>query len=154
MPAPACDTVAVCIFKISGGQPRYLLLRRARREKLYPGIWQFVTGSVHEGESAPDAAYRELREETGLQPARFWVVPYVDCFYDVSRDSVNLSPLFAAEVKGAAHPVLSREHSEFHWFTLGAATRKLVWPGQRAGLRIVHEFIAGGEEAAQLTRIR
>jgi len=30
------------------------------------GFWQSVTGSLHEGESAMDAAHRELKEETGL----------------------------------------------------------------------------------------
>ena len=34
-----------------------------------PGFWQSVTGSLEWGESAAAAAAREVREETGLDPA-------------------------------------------------------------------------------------
>ena len=44
-----------------------LLLERADR----PGFWQSVTGSQNEGEALRDTAVRELREETGLDAARY-----------------------------------------------------------------------------------
>ena len=44
-----------------------LLLERADR----PGFWQSVTGSQDEGEALHETAARELREETGLDVARF-----------------------------------------------------------------------------------
>ena len=44
-----------------------LLLERADR----PGFWQSVTGSQNEGETLRDTAVRELREETGLDAARY-----------------------------------------------------------------------------------
>ena len=44
-----------------------LLLERADR----PGFWQSVTGSQNEGEALRDTAARELKEETGLDAARF-----------------------------------------------------------------------------------
>ena len=154
MSLPVCSSIEVCIFRIEKGLPRYLLLRRAETERLYPGIWQFVTGSILAGENAVDAAYRELREETGLEPAAFWVVPFVNSFYDPAADSVNLSPLFAAQVPVGDSPEISDEHSEFGWFSREGAARKLVWPGQRTGLQLVHDCIVRGEEAAHLTRIR
>jgi hypothetical protein len=94
-----------------------------------------------------------LSEETGLAPAALWIVPIVLSFYDQGRDTVNLSPLFAAEVSPAAHPRLSAEHTEFGWYAFEPAMKKLVWPGQREGLRIVHEYIVSGQEASLLTRI-
>jgi dATP pyrophosphohydrolase len=39
-----------------------LLLERAK----HPGYWQSVTGSREDGESFPETAVREVREETGL----------------------------------------------------------------------------------------
>jgi dATP pyrophosphohydrolase len=44
-----------------------LLLERADR----PGFWQSVTGSRNEGERLRDTAVRELKEETGLDAARY-----------------------------------------------------------------------------------
>jgi dATP pyrophosphohydrolase len=44
-----------------------LLLERADR----PGFWQSVTGSQNEGETLRDTVVRELREETGLDAARY-----------------------------------------------------------------------------------
>jgi dATP pyrophosphohydrolase len=44
-----------------------LLLERADR----PGFWQSVTGSQDEGETLHETAVRELREETGIDAARW-----------------------------------------------------------------------------------
>ncbi len=154
MTAIACKIVEVCIFKFQEDRPYYLLLHRSKDEAIYPGIWQFVSGSIEGDEKAADAAQRELREETGFTPAGFWVVPFVNSFYDPGWDSVNLSPLFAAQVLPGDEPKLSHEHYEFGWYLFDEAVRKLVWPGQREGMRIVHEYIVGGKNAAGLTRLR
>ena len=149
----AATIVEVCVFKIEKRTPRYLLLQRAETEKLYPGIWQFVTGSIEKGEKAVDAALREVAEETGLKPKAFWVVPYVNSFYDPNWDSVNLSPAFAAEVVSSSKPALSDEHSMFQWCGYNEAMKKLVWPGQRECLKITHEYIVKNATAGKLTRI-
>jgi putative (di)nucleoside polyphosphate hydrolase len=44
---------------------KVLLLRRAD----HPDAWQMPQGGIEQGESATAAAWRELAEETGLQPA-------------------------------------------------------------------------------------
>ncbi|MBI1807358.1 MAG: NUDIX pyrophosphatase [Ignavibacteria bacterium] len=154
MPIITCKIIEVCIFKFEDDRPWYLLLHRAKNEKIYPDIWQFVSGSIEGDEKATDAAYRELQEETGLKPKAFWVVPFVNSFYDPGWDAVNLSPLFAAQVPPGDEPTLSHEHDECGWYLFEDAVRKLVWPGQREGIRIVHDYIVKGEKAAKLTRIR
>ena len=142
--------VEVCIFRFAGNGVEYLLLKRAKNDSLYPGIWQWVTGSIQEGEKALDAALRESREETGLTANRFWIVPHVTMFYEPVHDRIHCSPLLALQVEDGVDPVLSHEHEEFLWVPYAEARRRLVWPGQREGLDMVNDFIVTGEEGANL----
>ncbi len=146
--------VEVCIFKFENDKPRYLLLRRAKEEKVYPNIWQFVSGKVHVNEKASESALRELREETGFEPKAFWVVPFVNSFYDPEHDDINMSPMFAAQVEAGCMPKLSHEHNEYEWCLFEDAIRRLLWHGQREGLSIVHQYIVKGEDAMKFTRIK
>jgi len=145
--------VEVCIFSRKRTGARYLLLRRSRDEKVYPNLWQFVTGSIEKGETAWAAAGREMMEETGMKPKVLWVAPYVNSFYDPGWDSVNLMPLFAAEVEEARNPILSPEHQSFAWLSYEKSMSRLVWPGQKRGLEIIHEFIATGKNSEHIKRI-
>lgn len=145
--------VEVCVFRMEGGRAAYLVLRRSATETAYPGLWQIVTGTIEPGEKALDAALRELREETGASPDRFWIVPYTHAFYDHRRDAVNLVPLFAAELSPGATITLSAEHARCEWLPFAAARERLVWPGQRNGLDVVDRYIVGGEEASRLIAV-
>jgi dATP pyrophosphohydrolase len=149
LPQTVCRIVEIAIFKFADDKPKYLLLHRAKDEKIHPGIWQLVTGTVEKNEKAVEAALRELKEETGLNFTHFWVVSYVNSFYDPEHDEVNFLPVFAAQVEDGIEPRLSAEHSEHRWFSYEEALKKLVWPGQRAGLKVVHDYIVSGEEASR-----
>jgi dATP pyrophosphohydrolase len=153
MPTVVSRIVELFVFRFSGDRPEYLLLRRADGEPLYPGMWQCITGRIEEGEKAWQAARRELREETGLEPGRVWVVPHVSAFYDPVHDALHLSPVFATQVAPAAVPVLSPEHQSLAWLPYREAAARLVWPGQRKGLEIVHHELAGGGEAGRRTQL-
>ena len=146
--------VEVCIFRWSAGEPQYLLLQRADDEELYPGIWQIITGSIKKNESADKAALREIEEETKLHLKRFWSVPFVDSYFDIRNDSVQVVPVFAAEVDAELNVRLSHEHRRFEWLAYAAARDRVVWPGQRQVIEIVHDFIAGKKEASRLLEIK
>ena len=154
MASVECKIIEVCIFKFQDDRPMYLLLHRRSDERIYPNIWQFVSGSIEGNEKAVDAALRELAEETSVSPKAFWVVPYVNSFFDPAWDAVNLSPLFAAQTKVGDEPKLSTEHDRYCWLPFDEALRMLVWPGQRKGLQIVNDFIIRGEKAGELCRLR
>lgn len=150
MAAIVSRVVEACVFKNSPEGTRYLLLKRSDHDPIYPGMWQMVTGSMKEGERALDAALREFREETGMTAQRFWVVPFVNSFYVPVNDSIHLCPVFAVEASSDATATLSDEHQEHSWCSFEEAQQKLVWPGQRYAVELVHDYIVGGQEAARL----
>ena len=99
------------------------------------------------------AAQRELQEETGLVANGFWTAPIVGSFFDPLKDSLQMCPLFAAEVPISAEPVLSKEHQGYEWATLERAVELLVWPGHVDAVRTVNNYIVADREAASLTKI-
>jgi dATP pyrophosphohydrolase len=154
MPIITCKIVEICVFRFVKDCPEYLLLKRSPDESIYPNVWQMVSGTMREGERVVEAALREFKEETSLAHMHFWVVPHVSTFYDAEYDAVNLSPFFAAQVSPGAAPTLSLEHSTYEWLPYEQAWARLVWPGQRAGLEIVHKYIVGGERAGMLLEVK
>jgi hypothetical protein len=58
------------------------------------------------------------------------------------------------EVQGDARVTLSTEHQEFSWCSFDDAKQKLIWPGQRYAVELVHEYIVGGKEAARLLSLQ
>lgn len=153
MPEVRGGVFEVCLFKRTREGARYLLLQRSPTETLYPLIWQIITGTLHEGEHAVTGALREIREETSLAVEEFWVVPHVNTLYVARSDALLLSPFFAASVGPGSEVVLSAEHRDYRWTTLQEALALIPWPGQRAGLELVHRFIASDPEGAPLSRL-
>jgi 8-oxo-dGTP pyrophosphatase MutT (NUDIX family) len=153
MPQIICNIIEVCIFSLENNEPRYLMLRRSLSENVYPDLWQIVTGSIEKGETALQGALRELKEETGYVPQKFWIVPHVNTFFSVRHDTLNHTVIFAAQVPPKTDPVLSDEHYQFGWYPIDRAKELCVWPGQVQALDIVHEFILGGRNTAQFSEI-
>ena len=153
MPQISCHIIEVCIFSFDNKEPKYLMLRRSQTEPIFPDIWQIVTGSIEHGETAVQGALRELKEETGFTPEKFWIVPFVNTFYTVKNDMINHTVIFAAQVPAKTDPRLSDEHYQFEWCTIDKAKSMCVWPGQSEALRIVHEYIVGGKKAASVSEI-
>ena len=99
-----------------------------------------VTGSIEAREEAYNAALREIKEETGLIPIKFWVVPNVNSFYSKESDGIYMIPVFAALVKEDCDVVISEEHSEFRWVNKDEARNLLAWPGQRNSVEIIYSY--------------
>lgn len=116
-----------------------LLLKRGEKE-IYGGLWQMVTGKIRKGEKAYKAALREIREETGIIPKRFWVVPNVNSFYSHEKNYISLLPVFAAEVENNSKIIISKEHCDYSWFTPAKSKKLFAWPGQRRSVDIITEY--------------
>lgn len=117
-----------------------LLLERADR----PGFWQSVTGSQHEGETLTQTAERELKEETGLDAARYGLVDwrkqnlfeiYPHWRYRYAPGVThNTEHVFALQVPGAVEITLApREHVAYAWLPWReAADKAFSWTNAEA----------------------
>jgi dATP pyrophosphohydrolase len=131
------NSVQVHIFRRKGTSSEFLLLQRADNIELYPGIWQVVTGWIEENETALEAALREVKEETGLEPIRFWALPYIASFFDTNNDRVCLSPVFAFEAASIAQVHISHEHKEYLWLDYKESLSLLELQSHKEGLKIL-----------------
>lgn len=123
-----------------GKQVRYLLFHRAKNQR-YDGQWRMIGGKINLDEQAWEAGLRELREETGLTPDRFWSVPTINHFYDYVSDRILLIPAFAAELSLDSKITLNKEHDRYEWMNREEAVRHLSWSEQRRILNTIHEII-------------
>lgn len=153
------DLVECWLFRVapaSGGDPRpdaqrleILLIRRAAH-RIFPGLWQCVTGGIEPGERVPAAAMREVLEETGLGSdaiESFYDLDQVAPFYDDGTDSVVVSAIFAARVQPTAEPRPSDEHDGMRWVPVDEAARLTVWPSYADSIRRVREQLLDAELA-------
>jgi 8-oxo-dGTP pyrophosphatase MutT (NUDIX family) len=118
-----------------------LLVRRAGH-RIFPGLWQCVTGGVEPGERIPAAAMREVQEETGLGPAEieaFYDLDQVAPFYDEGTDAVVVSAIFAARIRPDARARESWEHDGLQWVAAVDAPRLAIWPSYCESVRRVSE---------------
>jgi len=117
-----------------------LLLERADR----PGFWQSVTGSQNEGETLRETAVRELREETGLDAARYELTDWRrQNRYEIYRRwrsryapgvTQNTEHVFGLRVPQSLEIALQpREHLRHEWLQWQAAAEKVFsWSNAEA----------------------
>ena len=137
--------------KIQNGY-KFLMLKRAKT-KIYEHLWQGVSGKIEKGETAWQAAVRELKEETGLTPKRMFIADHVSTFYEENGDLINLVPVFGIETE-TKRITLSSEHSEYKWMDFEDAERTLAWNGQKKGIRTVYEMLISNDDRMKWSGIK
>jgi 8-oxo-dGTP pyrophosphatase MutT (NUDIX family) len=162
MPGPSIrtDILEVYVFRRpnqrSGQGVEFLQLHRCKGP--IANTWQPVMGHIEEGETAVQAALRELAEETGFKQAAgltgFWQLESINSYFLAARDAVMLSPGFAAEVSLNNDPTLDASHDTFRWVPRDKADTAFLWPGQRHAIHeIVREILPPDAPAASLLRL-
>jgi dATP pyrophosphohydrolase len=125
--------VDVYVLRGTPADPAILVLRRSNAGRS-PGTWEAVHGAIETGETAVQAALRELVEETGLAPERLYNASRVEAFYRHAQDEVALIPVFVALVARDAAVRVSMEHDAFEWLPPDAALARVTWPRMRRAL--------------------
>ena len=147
--------VDVLVLRGQGDGLQVLCLRRSGKGRS-PGSWEAVHAHVDPGETPLTTALRELTEETGLRPEKFYNLSRVESFYRHSANEVVLVPVFAAFVSRDQAIVLSEEHDGYEWLRPEAARMRVSWPRIRReishAMRLVGLGHAGPlEDVLQIT---
>ncbi|MEW8508503.1 MAG: dihydroneopterin triphosphate diphosphatase [Candidatus Thiodiazotropha sp.] len=130
------ESVLVVVYTAAG---EILMLRRTRPS----GFWQSVTGSLEWGESAAQAARRELYEETGIIAGgalvdlncreTFPILPAWRSRYGTNVYA-NTEHWFAVRLQYRRQPKLhAEEHAEYRWVAYAQALRLATsWTNRNA----------------------
>ena len=129
----------IVIYTAAG---EFLLLERRRP----PGFWQSVTGSLEWGESADDAARRELIEETGITQGFlrnlqwtqvFEILPSFGKTY-APGITTNLEHAFALKLLERVPVTLSvKEHVRYRWASAAEAVEIVT---SRTNLAVIQQL--------------
>ncbi len=119
----------------------YLALKRASDAKLYPSLWQVVTGNIEPNETAIEAAIREVKEETSLQINNIWTIPFVATFFNPYKDEIHSAPVFGFEVEYSELVKISKEHHDYKWLPFDEILNLLQFPSHIEGTKIFNNFV-------------
>ena len=147
------DLVGCWIFRVTPERGLELLLIRRAPGRIYPGIWQCVTGGLEGDERVVDGALRELNEETGIGPDDIEVLyglDQVNLFHADHADTLMAEAVFAAHVRSDVEPRLSHEHDNHRWVTPADARELVVWPAYRSAIEQIEWLVAHPKHAPWL----
>jgi dATP pyrophosphohydrolase len=153
MPQIATNYIELHICFKDSKDYKFLLLKRAETSKIYPGIWQMITGTIESHENTKEALLRELNEETGLKPEKIYSIPRINTFYLAVSDKICMSPVFLAMVN-STDVKISAEHTEYKWTSYEEAAKIIHWPNQAESLEVIKKYLENKELMNKLIEVK
>lgn len=129
-----CTAVAAAV--VNGRQ--VLLVKRAKGA--FRGQWTLVSGRIESGETAWQAAVREVKEETGLKPITVYTSGNTDMFYNPVDEVMEVAPVFVVRTQNQEPVTLDEAHDDYCWLPLPRAIDSVAFPGQRRALESIAHF--------------
>jgi len=137
---------AVEVFVVREG--RLLAMRRARDSEAAAGAWDAPSGRVRPGEQPLAAARREVREESGLEVE---IDPRPVASYVAKRNEDDMMVVAYRGESDEGEVILSHEHDEFAWMTIGEFAAACPFPllvqAARRALTIGRAIPAGAQDS-------
>jgi 8-oxo-dGTP pyrophosphatase MutT (NUDIX family) len=140
----AVSLVDVVVLRGAGELLEVLLLQRGPDGRC-PGSWEMVHGHIEPGETPADAARREVREETGVEPEQFYNLSRVELFYQHGPDEVAMVPVFVAFLPVGAEVRLSHEHTAARWCAPVEARERCAWAREARALDDAIRMLGSGD---------
>ena len=111
------------IYRLENGKRLYLLLHYEE------GHWDFAKGHVEQGESEGEAAFREVKEETGIDDAElvFGFRERIEYFYKRGDMTYYKEVVFYLGRTSTVDVRLSKEHVGYEWLPYEKALDKLTY---------------------------
>lgn len=150
--------VDVFPFRLRKGKIEFLVLQMNPIMKAIPPSekpqWQAVHGFIEPSETAPEAAIREFKEETGLRPLMVYQFDdvHVQRINQIlhprddmpirkmpKEDWLDLTVVFAIQCDEESQPALSPEHIDFKWLERSEAERYLRFAAHRRALSEIEQ---------------
>ncbi|MCM3782012.1 NUDIX domain-containing protein [Neobacillus mesonae] len=135
-----CSGIAVVLLKNTPRGHKVLLLERA--SSVLSGIWCYIGGAIEEGETAWEAAIREIREETGITTVSLFTSNKFDQFYSAKENYIYIAPVFVGYVDDDQDVILNNEHSKYEWLTFNEAIERVTLPGNDEVLEFIEKHFA------------
>lgn len=131
-----CFSVSCYLLRVKGSVHEVLLLKRAANS-VFGDAWCQVAGSIEENETPIDAAYREIREETGIAVTEMYSTMECEQYYRADLNCISILPVFVLFVDSAEMVTLNYEHSEYRWVSFEEARNLLALPIQKKMLEYI-----------------
>jgi 8-oxo-dGTP pyrophosphatase MutT (NUDIX family) len=132
------------VFRLEHGAPLFLLIRDSY------GNWGFPKGHLEQGESAEDAALREVREETGLSElGSCGLIDTIDWYFRFRGRLIHKSCHFylMETSQSDTAPQQAEGITACQWVTYGEAHEAVSYANAREVLRRAREMIGAREGA-------
>ncbi|MFY3793296.1 NUDIX hydrolase [Ureibacillus sp. MALMAid1270] len=129
--------IAVVLLKKFENEYKVLLLKRA--SAVLHNAWCYIGGSIEEGETAWQAALREIKEETGITNVSLYSSNTFDQFYSPIENYIYIAPVFVGFVNAEQDVNLNHEHSEYIWLSFHEAIEQATMPGNDEVLKFIEK---------------